>query len=419
MSHAPSHGSAVPPIKMGLAIPNSKLCLWLFLGTEIMFFTAFIGTYIVLRMGSKGWPTNPDVTHIKVFWGGLNTFVLILSSYFVVVAHEAMNQHNFAKARTFLQMTFALAVVFLGIKGYEYYGKIDHDILPGRIAENDAQAKKKVLGESEKAVEARLQKLVGQLKGLKVEYAKPEPANDLTKLRAVIQDAVGKLKEAKNSALTDYEGFLEMDKQFLAMKQEILAERISAHEVDDQLKKLQATPPSALKPSLQSIQQTLQSVGASGKLDEASKKILAEEFGKLKSSKEAETLISSDAEIAKAVESDLATLLKTTDTEEAKRLAREIPTKLGQLWGHDWGRVFASVHSPHPILYGNIFASCYFIMTGFHAIHVVIGMILFVIVLKQGSNLDGKWTDFVENSGLYWHFVDLVWIFLFPLLYIL
>jgi cytochrome c oxidase subunit 3 len=50
---------------------------------------------------------------------------------------------------------------------------------------------------------------------------------------------------------------------------------------------------------------------------------------------------------------------------------------------------------------------------------VIVGMILFVIVLKQGSNLDSKWTDFVENSGLYWHFVDLVWIFLFPLLYIL
>ena len=54
MSHAPAHGQAVPPIRMGLAIPNSKLCMWLFLGTEIMFFTAFIGTYIVLRLGSKG-----------------------------------------------------------------------------------------------------------------------------------------------------------------------------------------------------------------------------------------------------------------------------------------------------------------------------------------------------------------------------
>ena len=73
----------------------------------------------------------------------------------------------------------------------------------------------------------------------------------------------------------------------------------------------------------------------------------------------------------------------------------------------------------HPLVYGNIFASMYFLMTAFHAIHVIVGMILFAVVLKQGSKLNEQWTDFVENSGLYWHFVDLVWIFLFPMLYII
>jgi cytochrome c oxidase subunit 3 len=80
--------------------------------------------------------------------------------------------------------------------------------------------------------------------------------------------------------------------------------------------------------------------------------------------------------------------------------------------------VLSSVHEPHPILYGNLFASTYFLMTGFHAIHVIVGMILFALVLMQGAALNSQWTDWVENSGLYWHFVDLVWIFLFPLLYI-
>lgn len=90
---------------MGIPIPNSKLGLWLFLGTEIMFFTAFIGSYIVLRIGSRGWPTDPHDTHINVFLGGLNTFVLIVSSYFVVVAHEAMAQKQFDKARKYLIYT--------------------------------------------------------------------------------------------------------------------------------------------------------------------------------------------------------------------------------------------------------------------------------------------------------------------------
>jgi cytochrome c oxidase subunit 3 len=79
--------------------------------------------------------------------------------------------------------------------------------------------------------------------------------------------------------------------------------------------------------------------------------------------------------------------------------------------------VAKGVFDMHPVVYGNIFASTYFLMTGFHAIHVIVGMILFAVVLMQ-KNLDSTWTDFVENSGLYWHFVDLVWIFLFPLLYI-
>jgi cytochrome c oxidase subunit III len=79
----------------------------------------------------------------------------------------------------------------------------------------------------------------------------------------------------------------------------------------------------------------------------------------------------------------------------------------------------------HPIKYGNIFASTYFLMTGFHALHVIVGLILFAIPLWIinlpfiNSPLDHRWTDYFENSGLYWHFVDLVWIFLFPLIYII
>ena len=141
MSHTatiPDH-SHVPALKMGVPIPNGKLGMWLFLGTEIMFFTAFIGTYIVLRLGSKGWPSDPEVTHIRIWAGGLNTFVLITSSVFVVLAHEAMHAKNFKLATNWIIATTALACVFLGIKSYEYYGKYDHDILPGHVAESPRQ----------------------------------------------------------------------------------------------------------------------------------------------------------------------------------------------------------------------------------------------------------------------------------------
>jgi len=83
------------------------------------------------------------------------------------------------------------------------------------------------------------------------------------------------------------------------------------------------------------------------------------------------------------------------------------------------GPLVAGVHPAHPILYGNLFASNYFIMTGFHAIHVIVGLLMFGIVLKKGSRLSLADAPLVENIGLYWHFVDLVWIFLFPLIYII
>ena len=71
---------------------------------------------------------------------------------------------------------------------------------------------------------------------------------------------------------------------------------------------------------------------------------------------------------------------------------------------------------PMVIPSGNMWASTYFLLTGFHAIHVLVGLIAFVLVLLY--RLDHTKSHILENTGLYWHFVDLVWIFLFPLLYL-
>jgi cytochrome c oxidase subunit 3 len=63
----------------------------------------------------------------------------------------------------------------------------------------------------------------------------------------------------------------------------------------------------------------------------------------------------------------------------------------------------------------------YFAMTGMHALHMVIGIVILVFMIyraRQGAYTNGHVT-FVENFGLYWHFVDIIWIFLFPLLYLI
>jgi hypothetical protein len=72
------------------------------------------------------------------------------------------------------------------------------------------------------------------------------------------------------------------------------------------------------------------------------------------------------------------------------------------------------------IPFGNLWASCYFAMTGLHALHVFGGIVVFVIILLLAlrGRLGPQHHGFLEYTGLYWHFVDIVWIFLFPLLYL-
>ncbi|HRX82102.1 MAG TPA: cytochrome c oxidase subunit 3, partial [Pirellulaceae bacterium] len=71
---------------------------------------------------------------------------------------------------------------------------------------------------------------------------------------------------------------------------------------------------------------------------------------------------------------------------------------------------------PMKIPSGNMWASTYFLLTGFHALHVIVGLIVFLCIMPL--KLDSTRANMIENTGLYWHFVDLVWIFLFPLLYL-
>jgi len=77
-------------------------------------------------------------------------------------------------------------------------------------------------------------------------------------------------------------------------------------------------------------------------------------------------------------------------------------------------------HGPDPTN-AQLFFSLYFAMTGLHALHMIIGVGLLGVLTVRGAQ--GMFNRFyytpVELTGLYWHFVDLVWIFLFPLLYLL
>ena len=67
-----------------------------------------------------------------------------------------------------------------------------------------------------------------------------------------------------------------------------------------------------------------------------------------------------------------------------------------------------------------IFFSLYFTMTGLHALHMIVGVVMMSVItwMAHKGQFDAHYYTPVEMAGLYWHFVDLVWIYLFPLLYL-
>ena len=92
---------------------------------------------------------------------------------------------------------------------------------------------------------------------------------------------------------------------------------------------------------------------------------------------------------------------------------------------HPWGEAF---HGPLKFAPGGIpaaraqaFFALYFAMTGLHGIHVVVGLLIMVafVILIQRRHPTLQYFMPVEMLGLYWHFVDIVWIFLFPLFYLI
>ncbi|HET6879617.1 MAG TPA: heme-copper oxidase subunit III [Pirellulales bacterium] len=293
--HAGGHHGHPPKLEYhpGLPISNGKLFMWLFLSTEIMFFAALIGVYIVMRFGAPVWPMTHEV-HLSEPIGAFNTFVLICSSVSVVLALEAAKSNQADRAKMWIIITLALGGVFLGVKMYEYNAKFSHGIYPWYPRSRVYERPDVYFGS---AVRGRATALLSDIK------SDPEEAQ----------------RRADDVAL---------------------------------LERLHAASAS-------------------------------------------------------------------TDQRKLALLAAEImPMPVSEGSGHAGG-----LNEEHPWLKmpvvipgGNMWASTYFLLTGFHALHVLVGLIVFGILCVKV--LDVTWAGAIENIGLYWHFVDLVWIFLFPLLYL-
>jgi cytochrome c oxidase subunit 3 len=311
-----------PQVHMGLPMPHGKVAMWLFLMTEIMFFTAIIGTYVILRNGTPtqsgfSWPT-PHQVHLKEWVGAVNTIVLIASSLTVVLAHHVLLKGNVKAATGYVGITLALGTTFLVIKYFEYKAKFEHDILPGHI---------------------------GEVLPVSAEEAGKHP------------DLPGKRERLLHDNGVQYVN--RVREQLTAIAKGVTAENLS-------------TKPRHVQECYQLLQ---------------------------------------------AMNGDWA----AADGTYHPPLT---PARVGEKVNHILHEAEEKEHVEVPLTpsipFGNLWASCYFAMTGFHALHVLGGIVVFVIMLLMAARgaFAPHHAHFLEYTGLYWHFVDIVWIFLFPLLYL-
>jgi heme/copper-type cytochrome/quinol oxidase subunit 3 len=529
------HGHVSLTYQPALPISRGKTCLWLFLSTEIMFFAGLIGTYIVLRFGAPAgtWPSIHDV-HVEEKVGAFNTFVLIFSSFTIVLAFELAKTNRTALARLALLATFLLGAVFLGVKMYEYNAKFAHGIYPARP---HSQIHEKADVYYVSAVRARLSTLLQELSA--DDNKQKSHQQQYIELPGQIEEAEKTFEEARKKEAADDEEAAALDEERQTAREAIADLKEQQSIVEDELPALIAAEPhrayrqkvvndllatvrwtelkaaktqdrdagvaamnalayqvyplsrdrervlaflaleeeeiiaeaEALNNSLSGLQASADRASAAQRSAEAEVAALAEQIAPLQAQLDAATATaaaedeaadadedaneSNEPVDAAALETQLAALkeretaarsqaetARIESTAHAERLAADklrlkeirqrrdtiatiLPTEThdgdsaethddhahgGVNEAHHWLKL------PFKVPSGNMFASTYFLLTGFHAIHVIVGLIAFALVLPM--TLNARKAHILENCGLYWHFVDLVWIFLFPLLYL-
>lgn len=123
--YAPDHVYAPAPV-----VPNHKFGMWLFLTSEVMFFTGLLGSYLVLRLSDPAGFADQARAYLHWEPAAANTMVLIFSSLTMALSIHWAQAGNPGKTKLFLAITILCGLVFMGIKAYEYAMKFEHHIYP-------------------------------------------------------------------------------------------------------------------------------------------------------------------------------------------------------------------------------------------------------------------------------------------------
>ena len=353
---------------------NAKLAIWLFLASEVMLFGGLFSAYVFLRMGADDGYWSHGLLDVPV--GTFNTLILISSSITIVLAWASLKMRQWARHKIYLAATILLGVLFLGIKlGYEYPAKFKHFgvfIKKSEWAKYDDYLGNKHLADA--GLPPRPE-ITGHLEKMTVDItnADKEKFEELLKnrdLKAEIPKAEAPKEEGKGEKAADKANLREIEihspRDAEALRN-ALGVIINPDEKDPT--KIKRMEPGVKAVEFEMMLDEVNADPSNGKYDRPS------------------------------------FFVRGLSNKVTKIDAADV----------DWWSAFYPKHSSY--------FAVYFLITALHGLHVLGGIVIFTYFFFWGHKIyrrnPEQQTNRIEVAGLYWHFVDLVWIFVFPVFYLL
>ena len=118
------HAQPIATRRSATGIPTAKLAVWWVVGSEIVIFGGLLACYLMYRLMHDQW--SLEAAHTNVIAGSINTFILLTSSLFIVLAHKAAEEGKNKKAFKLIWLTILGGMGFLVVKSIEWTGEITH-----------------------------------------------------------------------------------------------------------------------------------------------------------------------------------------------------------------------------------------------------------------------------------------------------
>ena len=384
----------------------AKLGMWLFLATEILLFAGLFCAYAVYRR------LHPDIfaygsQFLDARWGGLNTVVLITSSFTMALAVHAAQHGQRRKLLLCLQLTFLGGVCFLGIKYVEYKHKFDENLVwgarfytkPSWLAVSAALDRARTASHREPGAPSTA--------GVALLPGDSEAGVPLW--NGTCRSCHGPVGEGMPN-----EGKAIAGGEFIRTRtdDELLAYVKVGRTINDPANTTKkAMPPKGGNPLLtdQDIMHVIAFL----------RTLPAAPVTPTASSQESGAATTTSAPAAAAEFYIPRSVIPNPPPGPPGLAMMYVPVEAAE---HEAHAEFAH-HTVDPACPPNahVFFGIYFFMTGLHGLHVIAGMavIVWLIVRTARGDFTAEYYTPVDLGGLYWHLVDLIWIYLFPLLYLI